>query len=446
MIMKIKINLCWVILWSISAYTVPSFSATKEQLIDKVIVSIDDQVIFYTEVESEYAFYATQQKKLKEIPSKLQILENLITNKILLAIALQKGIHIKKEEIEKNLQFRLENIIHQMGTVAKLEQHFGKSIEELKKDLRKNIREQLTIDRMRNVILEDVTIVPQEVKCFFEQIPLSQLPLLPTTVEAYRLVKHPNTVQKNREALEEARLEILQNGKAFTDIAKNISEDTATAANGGEIGFCKMGDLDPDYEKTALSLSPGEVSQVIETQFGLHLIQLIKKTKKRYNTRHILIKHHTHKQTIDDLMQEMHEIYQDILNKKISFNKAVEKYSMDDITTKKQNGLFTNHEGNIAALENLDANIIPIIQNIKSGTVLPPFISTTETGEEAVFIIYVKELTPSQPANLKHNYDYFLQLALAHKKQQVLEDFLEESRKKVIIKFDPAYPVSKTLQ
>ena len=161
------------ILWSLAAYTIPSFSDTntKEQLIDKVIVSVDDQLIFYTDVESEYTFYSAQREKLKEVPSKLQIVENLIINKILLATAIKKGIYIKKEEIEKNLQARLESIIHQMGGVARLEQHFAKSIEEIKQDLRKNINEQLIIERMRHKILEDVTLMPQEVKHFFEQIP-----------------------------------------------------------------------------------------------------------------------------------------------------------------------------------------------------------------------------------------------------------------------------------
>ena len=121
------------ILWSIAAYTIPSFSVAQKQLIDKVIVSVDDQLIFYTDVESEYTFYTAQEKTLKEIPSKLQLLENLIVNKILLATAFKKGIHVKKEEIEKNLQVRLESIIHQIGSIARLEQQFGKSIEEIKK-------------------------------------------------------------------------------------------------------------------------------------------------------------------------------------------------------------------------------------------------------------------------------------------------------------------------
>ena len=446
MMMKMKINVCWMMLLSIAAYTTPSFSATKEQLIDKVIVSVDDQLIFYTDVESEYTFYQAQGKKLKEVPTKQQILENLIANKILLAMALKKGIHIKKEEIEKNLQARLETIIHQSGGVARLEQHFGKSIEAIKKDLRTNINEQLTIDRMRHTILEAVTLVPQEVKHFYEQLPSSEIPTWPTTVEAYRLIQYPTTVDKWKQALEAARVEIVAHGKAFSDVAKTLSDDTVTAANGGEIGCYKRGELDPVYEKTALSLSPGEVSQVVETEAGFYLIQLIKKTKKQYNTRHIFRPHHPHQQTLEELMQEMHQIHQDIIHKKTTFYKAVDLYSMDEEAIKQQNGLFTDHEGRSTALENLEVSMMPIIKKMTSGTISPPAIYTTETGKQAIAIIYIKELIPSHRANLEHNYDYFLQLALVKKKQEALEEWLAESIKKVIIKFDPTYELSKTLE
>jgi peptidyl-prolyl cis-trans isomerase SurA len=447
MMMKIKINVCGIILWSLAAYTIPSFSATntKEQLIDKVIVSVDDQLIFYTDVESEYTFYTAQREKLKEVPSKLQIVENLIINKILLATAIKKGIYIKKEEIEKNLQARLESIIHQMGGVARLEQHFAKSIEEIKQDLRKNINEQLTIERMRHKILEDVTLMPQEVKHFYEQIPASELPSFPTMVEAYRIMQYPTMADQSKQKLEAVRAGIVQQGKAFSEVSKTISEDIATVANGEE-GCYKRGELDPLYEETALRLSPGQVSEVIETEAGFYLIQLIKKNKKQYNTRHLFLKHHPHKQAIEELMQEMQRLHQDIINKKITFDKAVDTYSMDEEAIKQQHGLFTDHEERITALENLNTSIIPIITKMQSGEIATPCICTGETGEQAVAIIYVKELIPAHRANLEYNYDYFLQLALVQKKQQALEKWLEESTPKVIFKFDPAYELSQALQ
>lgn len=446
MMMKMKINLCWLMLWSIAAYTIPSFSASKEQLIDKVIVSVDDQLIFYTDVESEYTFYQTQGKKFKEVPTKQQILENLIGNKILLAMAIKKGIHIKKEEIEKNLQARLETIIHQSGGVARLEQHFGKSIEEIKKELRKNINEQLTIDRMRHIILEAVTLVPQEVKHFYEQLPSSEIPTWPTTVEAYRLIQYPTTLDKEKKALEAARVEIVAHRKAFAEIAKTLSDDTATTSKGVVESCYQRGELDSVYEETALSLSPGQVSEVIETETGFYLLQLIKKNKKQYKTRHIFRPHHSHQQTLEELMQEMQHIHQDIIHKKTTFYKAVDLYSMDEEAIKQQHGLFTNHEGRSTALENLEASMIPIIKKMTSGTISPPAICTTETGEKAVAIIYVKDLVPAHSANLEHDYDYFLQHALMKKKQNALEEWLTESIKKVIIKFDPTYELSKTLE
>jgi peptidyl-prolyl cis-trans isomerase SurA len=443
--MKTKINLLWIVVGFVGGWATLIAQVPEGQLIDKVIASVDDQPIFYTDLEAEYQLHQAQGTKEKT-PTKVQILENMVVNKILLANAAKKGIHIKKEEIERYLRARMETIMQQVGTEARLEQYLGKSIEVFKDELRKSIREQLTLDHMRRLIIDDITISPQEVKTFFNNLPPAGIPVCPTMVEAYQLVRYPQVVPVGRYKLQDIRGLIQEQGKDFAKLAKEYSEDEATAANGGELGFWKIGQLDPAYEKAALSLSPGEVSDIVETRFGFHLIKLIKRKNDQYNSRHILIKHRTSKQDPKELIKELNDIRTQIIEQKVPFEKAVATYS-EDITTIKHGGLLTDGEGGVQMpIDQLPEELSRFLDKMKPGTISEPYLFTIDTGEQAARIVYLKTKVPAHRAALEQDYERIYQLALTTKKQKALEEWLETVKEKAIIQFDPTYEPSRELQ
>lgn len=445
--MKTKINLLRVlglILWLMGAWTTLREQVPEGQLIDKVIASVDDQPIFYTELEAEYQLYQTQGVKGKA-PTKVELLENMVVNKILLSNANKKDVRIKKEEIERYLRARMETIMQQVGTVARLEQYAGKSIEVFKDELRKSIREQLTLDQMRHLIIDDITISPQEVKTFFSNLSSSAIPVYPAVVEAYQLVRFPHDLPVGKYRLEEVKAS-LKAGEEFAVLAKKYSEDEATASNGGELGFWKIGQLDPAYEKAALSLSPGEVSDIVETRFGFHLIQLIERKRAQYNSRHILIKHRAAKQDMRLIFEELAHIRMDIIAKKTSFEEAVATYS-EDVATKRRGGLLTDQEGGIQMpIDQLPEELSRLLDKMEPGTISNPHLFTGFSGEQAVRIIYLKTKVPAHSANLEQDYERIYQLALNTKKQKALASWLEIVKEKAIIQFDLTYEPSKELQ
>lgn len=434
--MKTKINLLWVMIWFVGGATL-MMQVPEQVLIDKVITSVDDQPIFYTDVEAEYQLYQEQGKK-REKPSKLQILENIKVNKILLANAAKKDIHIKKEEVESHLRARMGAILQEVGTEARLEQYLGKSIEVFKDELRKSIREQLILEHMRNLIIDDITMSPQEVKLFFNSLPAAEKPFYPATVEAYHIVRFLHDIPVGKDVLEEVQADVKAGGD-FVVLAKKYSQDEATAPNGGELGFWKIGQLDRAYEKAALSLSPGEVSDIIETRFGFHLIQLVERKKDQYNTRHILIKRRTTKQDPKELIKELSNVRTQIIEKKISFEKAVTTYSEDAATIKKS-GLLTDGERSIyMPINQLPAELAKLLDPMKPGAISEPNLFITSTGEQAARIIYLKTKVPAHQASLEQDYERIHQLALITKKQKAFEEWLETAKKKVTIQHDSTY-------
>src|SRR5690606_38558514 len=192
-----------------------------------------------------------------------------------------------------NLDNRMNIFISRIGSEEKIEEFYGKTIEQFKVELRDEIREQLIVQRMQSTITADIKVTPSEVKKFFNSIPSDSLPYFSTEVSLAQIVKMPEVSASQKEVVRKKLLDIrsqIIDGADFEELARKYSEEPAAASTGGNLGFQSRGDLVPAYEAAALSLKPGELSQPVETEFGFHLIEMIERRGNLYNTRHILIK------------------------------------------------------------------------------------------------------------------------------------------------------------
>jgi peptidyl-prolyl cis-trans isomerase SurA len=418
------------------------------KLLDKVIASVDDQPILQSELEAEYQLYQAQGNSGIQ-PTKCQILENMVINKILLANASKKDIYAKNEEVERYLNYRMEVILKEVGTEAKLEEYTQRSIHLFKEELRKTIKEQLTIEKMRDTIIGDITISPIEVQTYFDQLKPNEVPFFPATVEAYHLVLFPTIKEQEKEVVIETLASLkrrIQAGDSFAVFAHQHSEDPGSAGNGGELGFWKIGELDPSYEKAALALNPGEISDPVETRFGFHIIQLIERQKDKYNTRHILLKPRAVKATIEEAIERLNNIRTSILEKQITFEKAAMTYSQD-IVTSHQGGLLTGNsgEGVQMPVDKLPSDLFFILDKMVPGAVSQPIVFTVD-DKQAARIIYLKERIASHQANLEQDYEKIYKSALVHKKQRALNEWVEAAKAKAIIQLAPTYEACKILQ
>ncbi|WMJ72697.1 peptidylprolyl isomerase [Cytophagaceae bacterium ABcell3] len=427
--------------------------AVNGQNIDKIVAKVDNHIVLKSELEVNYVQYLQQEESY--VPEgedlKCRILENLVVNKLLLAKAEIDSVVVERDAVEDQLDRRMQYFIQQFGgSPQKLEEFYKKSIDDLKGDLRKSVKEQMIIQRMQEKISGNLKVTPAEVKRFFNEIPADSLPYISAEVEVGHIVKLPPVGREQkrqaRATLERLRTKIA-NGADFCDYAKQYSEDPGSAKKCGELGFFKRGELVPEYEAAALKLKPGELSGIVESQFGFHLIQMIERRGNEFNTRHILVK--PAGSTVDMAYAEnfLDSLRNQILADSISFQQAAHKHS-DDKMTNSTGGLFSDPDegGTKISLEDLDPGMYFVIDTMQVGSISKPMRFRMEDGTEAMRIVYYKSKTPPHRANLRDDYQRIQRAALSEKKSKALDEWFERTRGEVFIDIDDEYNKCKILQ
>ena len=260
-------------------------------VVDEIIGRIDDYIVLRSELESTYLEILSRGERISG-NTKCAVLKDLVTNKLLVAKAEIDSVIVEDSQVDQELNSRMALIINQIGSEEEIEKYYNKTIAEFKRELFDDIKEQLVMRQMRQEILGDIEVSPEEVKEFYATIPRDSLPYFSTQVKVSQIVKIPEIgrEQKNktREELLKIRERIL-NGESFEILATLYSQDPGSAQNGGNLGFVGRGVFQPEFESEVFKLKPGEISMPIETEFGYHLIELIEKRGNLFNSRHILL-------------------------------------------------------------------------------------------------------------------------------------------------------------
>jgi peptidyl-prolyl cis-trans isomerase SurA len=339
--------------------------------------------------------------------------------------------------------------VQQIGSEQKLEEYYKKPIRQLKDDLRSQVKEQLIQQKMQEEISGKVTVTPREVKQFFNRIPKDSLPYYSTEVEVGQIVK---LAQVNQKAKQEAQAKLndiraqIQAGADFEKLAKEFSQDPGSAAQGGYLGFFKRRELVPEYEAAALRLEPGQLSPIVESQFGFHLIQLIERKGDSFSTRHILLKPNTGSADVSEAAVQLEKIRKRILADSVTFAKAAKDFS-DDKNTSGNGGLIQNPQdrSNYLPLDKIDPAIFFTIDTMKVGSITPPMPYRTDDGKDAMRIIWLKSNTAPHQANLNDDYQKIAAAALNEKKNKALDEWFKKNRGDVYLEIDPQYADCKLL-
>jgi peptidyl-prolyl cis-trans isomerase SurA len=418
----------------------------QQQVVDKIVAKVDNQIILKSEVEISYLqFMRSPEAQMMQTPDdvKCRVLESLVINKMMLARAVMDSVTVEKDIIYEQIDRRMDYFIQQFGTVAKLESYYNKTIDQLKEDLYPQIRDQMVTQKMQNTITSGVTITPNDVKKFFKNLPADSLPYFSSEVEIGQIVRLPEINRKDqlsfKQKLEEIRARIM-NGEDFCRLAKQFSQDPVSAKNCGEIGFFKKGELVPEYEAAASKLQPGQTSPVIESQYGFHIIQLIERRGVEYNTRHILIKPASTSKDLVSATAFLDSIRQQILIDSISFAKAAKLYSTDKQTSY-NGGMFTDEETGSTriAQEDLQPAVFFVIDTMKVGDISLPTKFTLEDGTEAIRIIYYHKKIPAHQANLIDDYQKIYAAALEEKRNNAVNEWFDKTKSKVFIDINDEY-------
>ena len=404
------------------------------QEIDKIIAVVGDEIVLRSEVENQYLQYISQGVTSNE-ELRCQVFEDLMTQKLLIFSCKQDSIYVTKEEIEQEVETRVNYYIDQIGSIEKVEQYFEKDIYQIKRVLSELVEDQFLIQRMQSSITKEVKITPFDVNEYYEKIDKSELPLIEDRYKLSQIIIKPkmseNQINKLTDRLNTFRKRVL-NGEDFKVLAALYSDDPGSANNGGEIGFVSRGTFVPEFEKVAFRLKKDEVSEIVKTNFGYHIIQLIERRGDQVNVRHILLKPKYSSTSLQNARLRIDSIYNKIKNNEISFSQAIKSYSDDD--TKNNNGLLINPSNGSSTytIAELGSSIKYLIEGLDEDDFTKPV--KVESNEGSIYrILNVVEKISSHNANLDLDYDFFQNQALNFKKQEKLDEWIDKRIKNTYI-------------
>lgn len=412
---------------------------SQEAVIDQVVAVVGNKIIKKSDIENQYLQIRAQGDDV----DKCHILEVMLRMKLMVNQAAIDSVEVTDSEVESELNNRLNMFISQAGSQEALEAYFNKSLLEMKEDFRNEIRDNMISEKMEGTITGDITITPSEVKAFYNKLNKDSVPLINSQIELYQIGMYPPYSEQAIFELKERMLGLRKriiDGESFTSLAVLYSEDPQ-ATRGGEIGFLNKGNLDPEYAKAAFALKErGEVSKIVESQFGYHLIQLIEKRGDQVNTRHILMKPKADPESIKKVSARMDSVIDLIKKDSITFEKAALYYS-EDKSTRFNNGLVMNPQTGEPKFEMDQLNPIDfrIVKDLKIGEVSEPYESVDDKGKRIYKIAMIKSRSNPHRANLKDDFDLLKNMALNYKRNSIINDWITEKIESTYIHIDDSY-------
>ncbi len=422
-----------------------SFSQTEGKLLDQIVAVIGNQIIKQSEITNQLQQIQKQlieQGDSTEI-SPCEVLEDLVFEKLMLDQAQKDSIIISEAQVEGELERRIRFFVMQIGSEKKLEEYYGKSINAIKDEFRSSIKNQLLTQQMQQKITGNVSVTPAEVKAFYNRFPEDSLPFVNAEIEIGQIVIEP-TISKEAKAEAKEKLiglrERILKGEKFNTLAVLYSEDPGSARKGGELGLVPRGTFVPEFEAAAYNLKPGEVSKIIETEFGYHVLQLIERRGEQINVRHILISPKLDGSDLLRAKNKIDSVHAILKADTLSFAEVAMRYSDDD-ATKDNGGLMINPQTNTNRFEmnQIDPSLFFVIDKLKVGGYSEPQLFQPQGGKQAYRILYLKTRTEPHRANLKDDYQRLQEAALSFKQNEITRKWIGKKLQTTYLRIIPEY-------
>ncbi len=434
-------------------FALGGFAQDKVQVVDKVVAVVGKNIILQSDVENQYLQYRMQVGAEGSSSSlHCAVFEDLMFQKLLLNQAEMDSLTVTDDEVEAEMNRRISDLVSRAGSQQKLESIFNKTMTQIKDELRRMVKEKMLQDQVRADLLNGVSVTPAEVRSFFKSLPEDSIPMIGVEFELAQIVKRPPiSIDEKlavKDQLYQIRRRILDGESSFSAMAVLYSEDPGSAKKGGELGFTGKGEFAPEFETAAFNLREGEISEVVETQFGFHIIQLIERRGDYVNCRHILMTAKVPVEALEKAKNELDSVAGLIRNGDMTFEEACLKFSDDE--AKNNGGYITNaaYGGNRIALQDLQdfaayfpeyKNLDFVVGKLEPGVVSDPLPMTTNDNKDAYRIIVVKKKVDSHKANLKDDYARIQTWALNHKNEVTIKKWINEKAKKAFIRIDPDF-------
>lgn len=415
----------------------------KGVMIDQVVAVVGKNIIKHSDIENNYAQMRVQMGYDNAFNNRCAILESLLMQKLLLHKGAIDSVEIPDQYVDAEVDRQLKMRLKYFGSKENMERESGQKYEDIVDSYKKVMSEYFMAQQVESGVVENVKITPREVTDFFNSIPVDSLPIIEAEYEVSEIVISPkvNEAERERVRLELNKLrERILKGDKFSTLATLYSEDPGTAKKGGELGFFTRGEMVGEFEAAAFALKPGEVSPVIETKYGFHIIQLIERRGNMLNARHILL---SAKATPEDLVaahKRLDSVVNEVRNGKLSFEEAARNFS--DSQTKIEGGVVTNPQtgNNRFSADMLRQVFVGVnIERMTESEISGIISSKNDMNQDVYKVVKLVRVIESHKANLVDDYDKIYTIALQNAKNEKLSDWAEKMIKNTYIKINDDY-------
>jgi len=422
------------------------FSQETGIVVDKIVAQIGNQIILMSDVESQ------KQQAIQSglDPLKInacEILEQLMANELLLDQALLDSISVSDEQVDAEMENRLRLLEEKFGSREKLETFYGETTSKIKDKFRIQIRNKILAQEMERKLVQNISITPKDVSTFFKSIPKDSIPFINMKLSFQQIVYYPKITKDDKkrayDILSEVRTAIIDNGKSFETQARINSDDPGSASKGGKIE-ASAGMMVPQFESTVFQLKVGEISEIIESPYGYHIIKLISRKGQDYTCLHILKIPEYNPEAIDDASNRMDTCHQLLKENKITWNDAVLRFSNDE-STKQNQGIITNpitgdQTWDMEDLNQVDQQIYVLTEMMEKGDYTKPnlYIDIYER-KQGFRIVRLSERYPPHIANLQDDYSLIKRATENDKKQKIIQNWIKSKIGNAYIRIDDEY-------
>ena len=417
--------------------------AQEGKLIDKVIAVIGNKAVLYSDLKQQL-LQIEQGGTPVTSEIECEVLENLLFEKLLLNQADIDSVTVSEGQVNAELDNRIRYFESQVGSIKRIEEIFGKSILEIREDFFKKIENRLKTERVQATITENVTVNPKSIREFYNNAPKDSLPLVNVQVEIAHIVVQPQVSDKEKQNVKNQlaiwRDEIVAGTRTFATTAVFESDDPGTKSKGGEFDWVTRGEFVPEFDRMAFSMKEGEVSQVFETDYGYHILELYERRGDRYRGRHILRMPKVSSEELYKARNLCDSVLNLINTKAMTFEEAVVKFSTDKDTKYGRGLMFDQYSTSSKFdIDNIDRQLFLSIDGMKPGEVKGPFVMQTNDGKQAYRLVKLVSRTEPHRANMTDDYQLISNMALAEERQKALLKWVNNQLTTTFIKLDSQY-------
>ena len=436
------------IVWAVTALILalaPAAAQQYEGVVDKSVALVGNDIIMLSEIEAEAQMMRARGLTVDKT-ARCEILENMLVSKLFLTQAKLDSLTVNDAQVSASLDQRINEIMSTLGGEQKTEEYFGKPLYKLRQEWRQTLNDQSLIQEMQRTVASNTPkLTPRDIKKYCEETPAEDLPMISTKYRIRQIGIYPD-----REAAELAvkeRLvglrERIVNGEKFSTLARLYSQDPGSLSKGGELGMASRAIFWPAFSDAAMSLKVGQVSQVVETPDGFHIIQLIEREGDMFNARHILIKPQYTSEDRERAFHKLDSIRNLVLSDTLSFFDAARAFS-EERHSATNGGLMADEYTGSSYFEKdqLKPNDYNVLRSMKEGDISEPFESLDNEGRNGntiYKILYLEKILPAHVANYQDDYSALIDEVNNKNALKAIEDFIVEKQKSTYIVIDPIF-------